>query len=112
MADSSSTRHLHIEFKNVAVENKAKSRTEGRPIFEQQEQGYRERVLPPQVSARIAIEQASTFGWERYVGCAGAAIGMRSFGASAPIAELQKKFGFTADHVVAAARDQISKARG
>ena len=63
-------------------------------IFEQQTQEYRDSVLPPAVTARVAIEQASTFGWERYVGPRGRVIGMQTFGASAPLKELQKKFGF------------------
>jgi transketolase len=62
------------------------------------------------VTARVAIEQASTFGWERYVGLTGAVIGMRTFGASAPLKELQTKFGFTPDAVVAAAKAQIRTA--
>ena len=78
-------------------------------IFDHQPQEYRDRVLPPSVSARVAVEQASTFGWERYVGTSGRVIGMRTFGASAPLKELQKKFGFEPDHVVAAAREQLSR---
>ena len=73
-------------------------------LFERQPEAYRNEVLPPSVTARVAVEQASTFGWGRYVGLAGEVIGMRTFGASAPLKELQKKFGFTHDHVVAAAR--------
>jgi transketolase len=59
----------------------------------------------------VAVEQASTFGWERYVGPGGALIGMSTFGASAPLKELQKKFGFTPDHLVAAARQQVERHR-
>jgi transketolase len=73
-------------------------------LFDRQPEAYRNEVLPPSVTARVAVEQASTFGWGRYVGLAGEVIGMRTFGASAPLKELQKKFGFTPDHVVAAAR--------
>ena len=76
-------------------------------LFERQSQEYRDRVLPPEVTARVAVEQASTFGWERYVGLGGAIIGMRTFGASAPLKELQKKFGFTPDRLVAAAKEQV-----
>jgi transketolase len=72
---------------------------------------YREEVLPAAVTARVSVEQASTFGWSQYVGLTGHAIGMKTFGASAPLKELQKKFGFTVDAVVAAARDQVAKAR-
>ena len=73
-------------------------------IFDHQTQEYQDSVLPPNVKARIAIEQASTFGWERYVGASGRIIGMKTFGASAPLKELQRKFGFEPDGVVAAAR--------
>jgi transketolase len=78
-------------------------------IFEDQTQEYRDSVLPPEVQARVAIEQASTFGWERYVGAEGRVIGMHTFGASAPLKELQKKFGFEPDHVVSVAKDLLSK---
>jgi transketolase len=78
-------------------------------IFEQQDGAYRDSVLPPEVTARVSVEQASTFGWERYVGPTGARIGMETFGASAPLKELQKKFGFTVEHVVEAARVQVAR---
>jgi transketolase len=74
--------------------------------------GYREAVLPGAVRARVSVEEAATFGWERYVGLDGQTIGMHTFGASAPLKELVKKFGFTPDAVAAAARDQVAKARG
>ena len=80
-------------------------------LFEHQSQEYKDSVLPPSVTARVSIEQASTFGWHRYVGNTGEAIGMKTFGASAPLKELQKKFGFTPEHVVAAAREQLQSAR-
>jgi transketolase len=69
-------------------------------IFDQQTPEYRDKVLPPAVKARVAIEQASTLGWERYVGSSGRIIGMKTFGASAPLKELQKKFGFEPDRIV------------
>ncbi len=72
---------------------------------------YRESVLPPEVTARVAVEQASTLGWERYVGLRGEVIGMQTFGASAPLKELQKRFGFTPERVVAAAKDQLKIGR-
>jgi transketolase len=78
-------------------------------IFEQQSQEYRDSVLPPAVSARVAIEQASTFGWERYVGLSGRIIGMKTFGASAPLKELQRKFGFEPERVVEAARELLGR---
>ncbi len=77
-------------------------------IFEHQSQEYRDSVLPPQVTARVAIEQASAFGWERYVGRTGRVIGMQTFGASAPLKELQKEYGFTVEKVVAAAKAQAA----
>jgi transketolase len=76
-------------------------------IFERQTAEYRNRVLPPDVRARVAIEQASTFGWERYVGEKGRVVGMHTFGASAPLKELQKKFGFVPDQVVAVAKEVL-----
>jgi len=78
-------------------------------IFDHQPQDYRDRVLPPGVKARVAVEQASTFGWERYTGLDGRIIGMKTFGASAPLKELQRKFGFNPEHVVAAAKEQLGK---
>jgi len=71
---------------------------------------YRETVLPAAVTARVSVEQASTFGWAQYVGLTGHSIGMKTFGASAPLKELQKKFGFSAEAVVAAAREQLGRA--
>ncbi len=78
-------------------------------LFEHQSDEYKAKVLPPDVKARVAVEQASTFGWSQYVGPTGTVIGMRRFGASAPIKDLQKKFGFTTENVVAAARKAIGK---
>jgi transketolase len=78
-------------------------------LFEHQPQEYRDSVLPPSVTARVAIEQASTFGWERYVGTNGRIIGMKMFGASAPLKELQKKFGFEPDHVAATAKELLRR---
>src|SRR3989442_1218157 len=78
-------------------------------IFEHQTQEYRDSVLPPSVTARVAVEQASTLGWERYVGTSGRVIGMQTFRASAPLKELQKKFGFQPDRVAAAAREQLGR---
>jgi len=80
-------------------------------IFDKQDEAYRNQVLPPSVKARVAVEMAATFGWERYVGPAGKIIGMHRFGASAPIKDLLKKFGFTADHVVAVAREAMAAAK-
>ena len=77
-------------------------------IFEHQTQEYRESVLPPNVKVRVAVEQASTFGWERYVGEKGRVIGMHTFGASAPLKELQKKFGFEPDQVLTVAKQLLA----
>jgi transketolase len=78
-------------------------------LFERQSQEYRDSVIPPEVTVRVAVEAASTFGWERYVGGSGEIIGMRTFGASAPLKDLERKFGFEPEHVVRAARDQIAR---
>jgi transketolase len=79
-------------------------------LFERQTPEYRDSVLPPAVTARVSVEQASTLGWDRYVGPTGRKIGMATFGASAPLKELQKKFGFQPENVVAAAREQLGLA--
>jgi transketolase len=76
-------------------------------IFEHQPQSYREEVLPPRVTARIAVEQGSVLGWDKYVGAAGRIIGMKTFGASAPLKELQRKFGFEPERIVATAMELI-----
>jgi transketolase len=78
-------------------------------LFERQDRSYRDEVLPPEVTARVAVEMASTFGWRQYAGPKGRIIGMKTFGASAPLKDLQKKFGFTADAVLQAARDLLGK---
>jgi transketolase len=78
-------------------------------IFDHQPQAYRDSVLPPNVKARVAVEQASTFGWERYVGNSGSIIGMNTFGASAPLKELQRKFGFEPDQVALTAKQQLGR---
>ena len=78
-------------------------------IFESQPQSYREEVLPPNVKARLAIEQGSVLGWDRYVGSEGRIIGMKTFGSSAPLKELQRKFGFEPDRVVAVAKELLGR---
>jgi transketolase len=80
-------------------------------IFEHQPQAYREKVLPPGVAARVAIEQGSVLGWDRYVGAAGEVIGMKTFGASAPLKELQRKFGFEPERVVATAKEVLGRVK-
>ena len=80
-------------------------------LFEDQEQEYRDSVLPPQIKARVSVEQSARFGWERYVGIDGVRIGMRTFGESAPLQKLVKKFGFTVEAVVSAAKGLLSGAK-
>jgi transketolase len=80
-------------------------------LFEQQDRAYRDNVLPPDITARVSIEEGSVIGWDRYVGSTGAMIGMHSFGSSAPIKDLLKKFGFTPEKLLAAAKQQIARAR-
>jgi len=80
-------------------------------LFELQSEEYRQNVIPPDVRARVSVEQASTFGWERFTGIDGVRLGMKTFGASAPLKELLKKFGFTVDNVVAAAKQQLGVVR-
>jgi transketolase len=79
-------------------------------VFEHQPQAYRDSVLPPSVTARIAVEQASALGWEHYVGGRGRVIGMKSFGASAPLKELQQHFGFEPERIVAVAKEMLGRA--
>ncbi len=76
-------------------------------LFDDQDSDYRDSVLPPNVKAQVSVEQASDFGWAKYTGAEGHSICIESFGASAPLKQLLKKFGFTADHIIAAAKSQI-----
>jgi transketolase len=80
-------------------------------LFDREDESYRNEVLPPEIHARVSVEAAATLGWERYVGMRGSMIGMRSFGASAPIKMVLDKFGFTPEKVVAAAQEQIARHR-
>jgi transketolase len=80
-------------------------------LFEKQSSEYQEQVLPPTIRARVSVEQASVFGWDRYVGSTGISIGMRTFGTSAPLADLLTYFGFTVENVVNAAKKSIEKSR-
>jgi transketolase len=103
---------------SLAVEAHEKLRVEGIhsrvvsmpswDIFERQSQEYRDSVLPPGVKARVAVEQASTLGWERYAGTEGRVVGMKTFGASAPLKELQKKFGFEPERLVTVAKELLN----
>ena len=103
---------LAVEAHEQLVAEGIRSRVVSMPswdIFDHQTQEYRDSVLPPKVTARVAVEQASTFGWERYVGMSGRIIGMKTFGASAPLKELQRKFGFEPDQVATAAKELLGK---
>jgi transketolase len=103
---------LAVEAHDKLIAEGIRSRVVSMPswdIFEHQTQEYRDSVLPPAVKARVAVEQASAFGWERYVGSSGHVIGMRTFGASAPLKALQEKFGFEPDRVAAAAKELLAK---
>ncbi len=103
---------LAVEAHEKLVAEGIRSRVVSMPswdIFEHQIQDYQDNVLPPHVTARVAVEQASTFGWERYIGRTGRMIGMKTFGASAPLKELQKKFGFEPDQVATAAKELLGR---
>ncbi len=77
-------------------------------LFDRQDEAYRDEVLPPSVTARVSVEEASTLGWDRYVGSDGVKIGMHTFGTSAPLKDVQTKFGFTPDRVAEAAKELLS----
>jgi transketolase len=103
---------LAVEAHEKLVDQGIRSRVVSMPswdIFEHQTEEYRDTVIPPHVITRVAIEQASTFGWERYVGRRGCVVGMKTFGASAPLKELQRKFGFEPDQVVTVAKDLLAR---
>jgi transketolase len=97
--------------KNQSVESRVISMPSWK-LFEDQDEEYRESVLPSRIKARVSVKQSARFGWERYVGIDGARVGMRTFGESAPLQKLVKKFGFTVDAVVAAAVEQANSAKG
>jgi transketolase len=80
-------------------------------LFEHQDRDYRDETLPPGVTARVAVEAGAVIGWDRYAGADGTIIGMHRFGGSAPGPALMQKFGFVADRVLQAAKDQIAKHR-
>ena len=103
---------LAVEAHEKLTAEGIKSRVVSMPsweLFDHQSQEYRDSVLPPGVKARVAIEGASTFGWDRYVGDGGKVVGMRTFGASAPLKELLKKFGFHPENVVAVAKEVLGR---
>jgi transketolase len=109
---SGSELSLAVEAHGKLIADGTRSRVVSMPsweIFERQTPEYRDSVLPPAVTARVAIEQASTFGWERYVGRSGHVIGMKTFGASAPLKALQEKFGFEPERVTETAKALLGK---
>ena len=104
--------HLCVEAYDKLKSEGIKARVVSMPcteLFDAQDDAYRESVLPAGVTARVSVEMATTYGWERYVGPKGKMIGMHSFGASAPIKDLVKKFGFLTENVVAAAKQALGK---
>lgn len=103
---------LVVQAHEVLTSRGVRSRVVSMPswdIFEEQPQSYRDEVLPPAVTARVAVEQGSVLGWDHYVGAAGRIIGMKTFGASAPLKELQRKFGFEPERVVAVAMEALGR---
>ena len=103
--------HLAIEAHEMLLVEGINSRVVSLPswyLFDRQDEEYRDSVLPPDITNRVAIEQASTMGWERYIGETGTMIGMTTFGASGPFKDLAKYFGFTPDDIVDAAKAQIA----
>ncbi|MBB3950393.1 transketolase [Aureimonas jatrophae] len=105
---------LCVEAHEKLLAEGVKSRVVSMPswhLFEKQDQAYRDEVLPPDVMARVAVEQGGSLGWDRYSGAKGAKVVMTTFGASAPIAKLQEKFGFTVDNVLKLAREQLAAGR-
>jgi transketolase len=103
---------LAVEAHETLLAEGIRSRVVSMPswdIFDHQTQEYRDSVLPPGVKARVAVEQGSTLGWDRYVGTSGRVIGMKTFGASAPLKELQRKFGFEPDRVAAVAKELLGR---
>jgi transketolase len=107
--------HLALEARDELEGGGTRTRVVSMPcweLFDRQPLEYREQVLPGRVKARVAVEQASTLGWDRYVGDGGAVVGMHTFGTSAPLKQLLTKFGFTPERVAEAARERLASARG
>ncbi|MGH3516520.1 MAG: transketolase-like TK C-terminal-containing protein, partial [Haloechinothrix sp.] len=103
--------HLAVEAHEKLTSDGIRVRVVSLPcweLFDQQPDDYRDQVLPPAVTARVAIEKGSTLGWDRYVGTRGAIVGMHTFGASAPLKALQTKFGFTPEAIVGVAKERIA----
>jgi transketolase len=106
--------HLALEARDELEADGIATRVVSMPcweLFDRQPPEYRDQVLPRAVTARVAVEQASTLGWDRYVGPGGAVVGMHTFGASAPLKQLLTKFGFTPEQVARVARERLAAAR-
>jgi transketolase len=104
--------YLCVEAREKLAAEGIKARVVSMPswdLFEKQDASYKESVLPAAITARVSVEMAATFGWDRYVGPKGKMIGMHSFGASAPIKDAMKKFGFTVEHIVKTAKETAGK---
>jgi transketolase len=111
LATGTELQHCMVAWEKLKAEG-IKARVVSMPcweIFDEQDAAYKESVLPAAVTARVSIEMAATLGWDRYVGPKGTMIGMHSFGASAPLKDLLKKFGFEPENVIAAAKKLLGK---
>lgn len=107
--------HLALAVRDALIERDVAVRVVSMPcweLFELEPKAYRDEVLPPEIVARVAIEQAATFGWERYVGEKGAIVGMHTFGASAPLKALQTKYGFTTQDIARLALETLTASKG
>ncbi len=105
---------LCMRAQELLAASKIKARVVSMPswaLFDEQPRDYRDSVLPPDITARVAVEEASPIGWDRYVGRDGAVLGMRTFGMSAPMKIVAEHFGFTPEHVADAAREAIARSR-
>jgi transketolase len=103
---------IAVEAHEQLISERISSRVVSMPcweLFERQEQSYQDEVLPPEITARVSVEEASTLGWDRFVGPDGAKIGMHTFGSSAPLKDVQSKFGFTPDKVAETAKEVLGR---
>jgi transketolase len=103
---------LALEAHEKLISDGVKSRVVSLPcweLFDRQDQSYKDEVLPPKITARVSIEEASTLGWDRFVGPQGATIGMHTFGSSAPLKDVQSKFGFTPDKIAEVTKEVLAR---
>ena len=106
---------LCIEARDRLAKDGIRARVVSMPsweLFEDQEPAYRNQVLPPAIPARVSVEAASLFGWDRYVGRDGARIGMTTFGASGPYKDVYRHFGITVEHIIETAKEQVARNKG